>query len=517
MNPTINELQNANNSYNDLRKFILNKDYMNFLIDETSFLSFATTKQRLWHILNNNMNEILCNGIDCKNKVRWNIKDNSYRLFCSSKCAHNHESVKKKIENTCLERYGVKTNLITRDAKDNYTDLMIKKYGVDNPFKSKDIQSEIKEHFKEKYGVDNPSKIKEVKEKITETHLRKYDRMRQSQLHYSDESYEIRCNKEKLSFLYDGTRSIKDIADLLNIGHSQLCIQFKNFGIEIHQSIGQQQVYDFISSIYSGTIILNDRKILDGKEIDIFLPELNIGFEYDGIFWHCEYSSNKINYHREKDDLAKSKDIKIFHILDLEWNNKKELVKSRISSILKKNKTIFGRKTKIVILDKKLAIQFFNNNHIQGNSNASFYIGLEYEGNVVAAMSFSKSRYTSHQYELIRFCNIMNINVIGGASKLFKFAIEYLNIKNIISFCDIRWGTGVVYSKLGFKHIRDNNPSYIYTYKYGTLENRIKYQKHKLQRILPTFDNNLSEWANMKNNRYDRYWNSGNAVYVWEL
>ena len=167
-------------------------------------------------------------------------------------------------------------------------------------------------------------------------------------------------------------------------------------------------------------------------------------------------------------------------------------------------------------MDKAIAHQFFNDNHIQGSAGASFFVGLEFDGSIVAAMSLGKSRYNSYQYELIRFCNIKNVNVIGGASKLFKFSINYLNIDTIISFCDIRWGTGNVYEKLEFRHIRNNDPSYIYTNKYKTLENRIKYQKHKLQKILPVFDNNLSEWENMKNNGFDRYWNSGNAVFVWQ-
>jgi hypothetical protein len=72
-----------------------------------------------------------------------------------------------------------------------------------------------------------------------------------------------------------------------------------------------------------------------------------------------------------------------------------------------------------------------------------------------------------------------------------------------------------LYSKLGFKHLRDNSASYFYTYNYRTFENRIKYQKHKLEKVLPIFDKNLSEWENMKNNKFDRYWNSGNAVYIW--
>ena len=57
-------------------------------------------------------------------------------------------------------------------------------------------------------------------------------------------------------------------------------------------------------------ILPNDRTILEGKEIDILLPEINIGFEYDGIYWH----KSRDEYDKAKDELAKHKGVIIYHI-----------------------------------------------------------------------------------------------------------------------------------------------------------------------------------------------------------
>lgn len=65
-------------------------------------------------------------------------------------------------------------------------------------------------------------------------------------------------------------------------------------------------------------IIPNDRTILEGKEIDILLSDLNIGFEYDGIYWH----KDREQYDKEKDDLAWNKGIILYHIN--EARNKKD-------------------------------------------------------------------------------------------------------------------------------------------------------------------------------------------------
>jgi hypothetical protein len=507
-------LLSAFNSYSELRKFILDKNNISELNKLTSYLDKnSTTKQRMWHVINNSQVEQKCN---CGNTVKWNTKNNTYRVFCSSKCAHIDESTKIKTRNTCIEKYGVSTNLITNHAKDNYASKMIERYGVPNPFKSSEFQDQLKSTVLEKYGVTNVSKLDSVKEKITATHMAKYSRIRESQKHISDESYRIKYDRAELANLYNGTRSIIDIATLLNVGHSQLCVQFNKFGIEIHQSVGQRQVYEYIKSIYSGTVVLNDRKVLGGKEIDIYLPDLNIGFEYDGIFWHSELSSGKIKYHVEKDKIANDVNIKLIHIIDLEWKTMQDIVKSRISSLVGCNKRVYARKTKIEIIDSKTASAFFNANHIQGNTGASFYAGLYLGDLLVAAISIGKSRYNLSQFELMRFCNILGHNVIGGASKLFKFAVNQLNATEIMTFADLRWGTGKLYSKLGFTHKRDNAPSYTYTHLYRTLESRVKYQKKNLEKLLPIFNPAKSEWENMKDNGYDRYWNSGNAVYIWK-
>jgi hypothetical protein len=513
MRPTKQDYCVADSNFKALKSFMSNETFMATLQEKTAFLPpDSKTKQRLWHVINDQFTEKFCK---CGNTLNWNYKNNSYRIFCSPKCVQSDTAIRDRIETTCLKKYGSKTILMTEAAKLNYSKKMIEKFGVDNPFKSANVQKEIKDRLFEEHGVTNIAMLGSTKEKITNTCIERYGRIRKNQEHLSNESFNIKYDKQKLSELYDGGLSIKEIADKLEVGHTQLCVQFKNLGIEIHQTVGQQQMFDYITSIYSGPIIFNDRKALSGKEIDIYLPELGIGFEYDGIFWHSEESANKINYHTEKDSVAKSVGIKLYHIIDIEWNNKRDLVKSRIASFVGVSSRIYARKTTVNIIDKKIAARFFNENHIQGHTGASFYAGLHYEGRLVAAISLGKSRYNRHQYELIRFCNELNINVIGGASKLFNFATQCLNASDVVSFCDLRWGTGKVYEKLGFKHIRNNPASYVYTHNYKTLESRIKYQKYKLKNVLNIFDSSLSAWENMRNNGFDRYWNSGNAVYVW--
>ena len=63
----------------------------------------------------------------------------------------------------------------------------------------------------------------------------------------------------------------------------------------------------------------------------------------------------------------------------------------------------------------------------------------------------------------MRLCTCIEYNVIGGASKLFKFAVNSFNLNNIISYCDLSKFNGDVYEKIGMRHIRDTKPNKIWS------------------------------------------------------
>ena len=85
-------------------------------------------------------------------------------------------------------------------------------------------------------------------------------------------------------------------------------------------SIGEKTILYYIQQNYNGEIISNyrDGKIKN-KEIDIFLPNLLIGVEYDGIYFH----KNKLR-DKEKDKICLENGIKIIHIAESKLEDKIE-------------------------------------------------------------------------------------------------------------------------------------------------------------------------------------------------
>ena len=273
-------------------------------------------------------------------------------------------------------------------------------------------------------------------------------------------------------------------------------------------SKGEEELLQFIKTIYNGEIISNDRTILSGKELDIYLPEKNIAFEYDGLYWH----NNINNYYKYEE--CKKKNVRLIQITEWEWKFQNEKIKSVISNMFGKyNKRIFARKCVIKEIDNKICKDFCDINHLQNGINSSVNIGLFYNDELVEIVAFSKARYGNYEWELLRECSKLNYKIVGGKSRLMKYFERKYNPGNILSYCDKSKFSGVSYSKEEFELVEESKPNYYY-YKNDKRFSRIKFQKHKLKDLLNDFDDKKTEWENMSDNKYMRIFDYGNFVFV---
>jgi hypothetical protein len=475
--------------------------------------------QREWHIQTQNFQLQHCKK--CSNIVNWSIKNKKYSTYCSSKCAQSDRDVRLKIEKTCIERFGATSNLKTDENKEKQKATCLAKYGVENYSKTDSFKENFKVVCAERYGVSNPSKLRSVQEKIDQTHLERYGRKRSSQVHIPIDIVHLKNDPVEMSRLFNDLKMpISEIAELLGVSHSQLCVQFKeNLNIDITRhmiSKCEREVFNYVKQLV-GDAEQSNRMIIKPKELDIVVPSHNLAIEVDGLAWHTELRGKDKLYHINKTTLCNANNFRLLHILDYEWNTMQEVVKSRLSGILRHNTRVYARHCSIVTLTPAQATEFFNRTHIQKTCSHKIAYGLKSRtGELVAAMSFGKSRFNKGvAWELLRFSNQLFINVIGGASKLFAHFIRTHSPESVISYCDLRWNTGTVYEKLGFVKTATSSPNYWYTSRYQTFENRMNYQKHKLKDKLSQFDPRLTEWENMAAAGYDRLWDCGNSVFVW--
>lgn len=279
----------------------------------------------------------------------------------------------------------------------------------------------------------------------------------------------------------------------------------------------EKELREYIQSIYKESIMFNNTQIITPYEIDIYLPDINLAIEYNGLYWHSENRGKHETYHLNKTQMCEQHGINLIHIFSDEWINKKEIVKSRLSNILKQTSNkIYARKCKIKEIDTKTKSVFMDLNHIQGNDKSKIKLGLYYNKELVSVMTFGVPRVaigsknkTNGNYELMRFYNKLNTNVIGGASKLLQYFIKMYKPNKIYSFADYRWSNinNNIYKTLGFNQVSISSPGYWYTKKYDIRYHRFGFNKGRLKQL--GFDITKTEKEIMKENGYDKIWDCG--------
>jgi len=528
------------------------------LIDVTKFLQTNSIRQRIWHILNDCYTQVMCAHCGV-NPVNWNSSKNNYSQCCSRLCSSSHSLPKR--QQTCMNKYGVSNPAVLDAVKNKIKQTCQELYGVDNYSKSSQfkqhqsdwwkslgkeqreeinnkrsitsqqvwgtkwvvqsdaVKSKINQSMVDRYGASKPLQVGEFKLKQQQTMLDRYGRMFANQQHLDTEF--IR-NVKDADWLQQQmqTQSLRAIADQHGVSHSRMFSYARMHNLTSAVSSDfEKSVKTWLESV-SSTEIQTNVKMLGRREVDIFIPERKLAIECNGLYWHCESSGEKHKtYHQEKTLQCRQLGIQLIHLLDTDWYNRNSQVTSRIANMLKLNTVRLGARTlEVREVDQKTSKMFLDQNHLHGWAPSSVTYGLYTDQDqLVFAISFGRCRYNKNfQWELIRLCSLQNTTVIGGAQKVFAHFVRQRDPDSVISYADLQWSDGSVYSQMGFSHSHNGQPGYWYTKDYSTIWHRSKFQKKQLSKLLENFDPNLSEWQNMQNNKWDRYWDSGNSVWHWK-
>jgi len=450
------------------------------------------------------------------------------------------EDVKEKSKQTNLKKYGTEYYIQSDKGKEIIKKKLLDKYNVDNVFKIKEIKEKIKKTLIENYGVENVFENNEIKEKIKKTLIEKYDVdnpmknefIKNKAKKKYKETIILKKKHNNPNFISSDDNNFLMICDKCNteytISHGLFYNRTK-FNVEpclicnpINSNISDKEtkLYEFIKANYNDEIITSDRKILNGKELDIYLPDLNLAFEFNGLYWHNELNKEN-DYHLNKTNECEKQNIQLIHIWEDDWVYKQEIVKSMILNKLNKSKNkIYARKTIIKeISDNKLIKKFLTENHLQGFVGSKVKLGLFYKNELVSLMTFGKKRLITksnsleNEYEMLRFCNKLNTNVVGSASKLFNYFTKNYNISSIISYADCSHSQGNLYETLGFKFMKKTTSNYYYIVD-GLRKYRFNFRKDVL--IKQGFDKNKTEHEIMFERKIYRIYDSGSLKYIFK-
>ena len=360
------------------------------------------------------------------------------------------------------------------------------RFGVENSFSSPEVREHYRKNCIEKYGFGHP--VNKGAEKSTE----------------------ILSSEEKFAGFLVSTFGDKPnytmVARALGCSDNKVRSAVKKNGWENYLSIYVSSPEDELQTLLKKLnidFISHERKILNGMEIDIYIPAKKIGIEFNGDYWHSDAVKEK-KYHFNKSKLAESKGIRLIHIYEYEWNTMKDKIVQllKIALGVTDNK-IYARKCEVREITNQEAKILNDKVHLQNHRNAQVTYGLYYHDELVQLMSFSRTHYNrnlkgDNSWEIIRGCPGSNNIVVGGVSKLFSHFIKDHSPDEVFSYCDFNKFDGKSYEAIGMKFIGYTGPDKTY------LINGVAYKR------------NPSKYKEYKEKAEAIIWGAGSKKYLWK-
>lgn len=426
-----------------------------------------------------------------------------YRKYCSHKCMNTDPDKKAAVRATNMARYGGPAPCSSKDVQSKMENTLMVRYGHKNALQVPAIKERVFGTIVKKYGgIGNASK--ELFEKQKHTNLERYG------VEYSHQCPEI----------VEKTMS----TCLKRYGVPNPCLLNPVTAAPSNQELIIRSWLDEWGIAY----ITNDRTIISPRELDIYIPSLNIAIECNGCYWHSDLEKPK-NYHVKKFEDCATQGIQLIQIWEDWMVNKPEIVKSFLQAKLKLCRTTYhARKCEVKEIDYSTAMDFLNKNHIQGKCSSNYRLGLYYNDLLVAVMCFNKrsavsgpKQLNNDEAELIRFCNLAETRVVGGASKLLHHYVNKFHPSTVTSYSANDISNGQLYRSLGFE--TDNKISESYWYiepKTFKREHRSIYTRSGIVRKWQEYDINDKTWTErlvMDSKGYMRIYDSGTTKWTLKV
>ena len=458
--------------------------------------------------------------------------------------------VREKMSNTNIEKYGVACVFSSKDIQEQIKETNLEKYGVEYALQSKEIRNKGKETCLDKYGVVSYTKTDEFKALMSDYHQNKTEDEKQISLEramktclerYGFTSYsktykhreymgsvgskpeyiKKRTDNKNLiridyyneifqdiyKFLtYENTIfTILDLEtnDIFEISRNNVYHRVLNnislntitHPVDSKQSFKEQQLIDFIK-LHTTNVKTRNKTILEGKELDIYLPDFNLGIEFNGLYWHSEV--NKTNdYHLNKTILCEERGINLFHIWEDEWLFKRKYVESYILDLLKLN-PILTDNFIIKQISKNVAELFHNENNLLGYTNSTFHYGIYIGTELYYVMSFYQR---GDVLEITRFTTKLFISLKDSESFMLEFVEQIYNPNKIIFYGERRL---LDYKKLNYKIVEYETPDFY------LIKNEKRYHKWELNQI--TDEKLLLNMESLLEHRILRLWDCGKIL-----
>ncbi len=520
-------------------------------------------KEKIYYAVNNLKELVQCKNQNCTKKPKYRDINRGYYEYCCNKCQTSSDIVFEKRKQTSLKNWGIEIPQKSDIVKAKIIKTNNEIYGGNSPMCSEEIKTKSKttslinngfeypnqnpqikkkgtEAFKlnveqykvnyketsmQRYNTSHPWQNKEIRNKcqakwkeqnnnkllIKINNLLKNHRDKFISMDFDTRMVKMKCSNEKHEY-----ESTYFMLRRRNIKNSCLCticnpIDLKISGMEI-------ELKQFIENNYKDEIIHNDKTILKPKHLDIYLPKLNLGIEFNGLYWHGQHNEDNF-YHLNKYKGCLDKGIRLFMIWEDEWIDKGIIIDSILSDLLKLNNKELINITNCIIkeVSNEDSIDFLEDNHIEGPINAGIRLGLYYEEELVSLMCLMKvkgPKAKDDSYQLSRFCNRIDLRIVDAEFLLFNYFLSNCNVSSIISKIDRSKYVGELEEKLGFVLRNEIDLDYWWCFDKLKRENKTNWTKPKLVKLGYSVDKTADQILEEDLNGY-KIWNCGYKIFEY--
>lgn len=285
-----------------------------------------------------------------------------------------------------------------------------------------------------RYNVDNPMLVPEFAKKAGTGHL-------QTMIKEQGENW-AKSLFQRVSDKYGGVHPMNATATSQSRAESEIIDALVNLGVD------------------PSDVIQGDRKVLSGKEIDVYLPKWNLGIEMCGEYWHSETAKKDKLHVFHKFEMAKANGVQLITVFEREWKTRRLQIINLIASKIFDLPRIYARNCEFVEITLEQAKAFVAENQVQPVFKITRSFALKHGTSIVEIILFNGNK-------VVRLCPEIGCKVIGGASKLLKESMEALELQQVLAKSDNRFSDGNLFKTIGFKKIESNRPDHFFVDKRG--------------------------------------------------
>lgn len=373
---------------------------------------------------------------------------------------------------TCMERYGVDNGAKTEQAKQKAKNTCIDRYGVESYSQTELFLEQSQHTCMERYGVPYFSQSEAGRKMLSIRNNTNYynnvicaPESEVEPLFTVDEycqktpltQFKWRCKKCGNVFVSQLT-----IAWANNYDDGQVARCLNCHPLNLGKSEKRREVIKYVNSLTHDGFKAEDRKHIHPYEIDMLNESLMLGIEFDGMYWHCNFSGTSDTQMISKTNLCNKNGITLIHIFEDEWDKRKAQCKAKLKQMLAAQDDIDFSGTHIEQIQHSVAKQFLlkNSHNIFAKPSRYNYGMFSDDGKLMSCMTVS---YFCNKVLITNICNSIAI----CTTKTYNIFIEFLKNTFVLDHpalsiqmnIDNRWPEDKLMNNLNFTKTKQTSTS----------------------------------------------------------